>query len=189
MLIKTLNDERYIMKKELLLGCGSCRTKKLFLKQENKDWSNLTTLDMTSSCNPDVVHDLNITPWPFEDNSFDEIHMYEVLEHLGRQGDFESFFAHFAEIYRILKPEGHLFGTTPSIRSRWLWGDPGHTRYIGPESMFFLSQKNYDNEVGRTQMTDYRFMWKGDLELVDYMQDDNDFQFVLKAIKPSRISV
>ena len=179
----------YIMKKELLIGCGASRTKRLFKRNDGPEWSNLTTLDMYSDCNPDVLHDLNITPWPFEDNTFDEIHAYEVLEHLGRQGDYKSFFAHFSEIYRILKPGGCLFGTTPSLKSRWLWGDPGHTRYIGSDSMVFLSQKNYTAQVGKTPMTDYRNVWKGDLELLDYKEDDNDFQFIIEAIKPSRISV
>ncbi len=30
----------------------------------------------------DVVHDLEITPYPFPDNKFDEAHIYHVLEHM-----------------------------------------------------------------------------------------------------------
>lgn len=175
------------MRKELLLGCGNNRAKKIYMDEKTSEWTNLTTIDMDPNCGADVTHDLNVTPWPFEDDTFDEIHAYEVLEHLGRQGDFVSFFAHFSEIYRILKPGGLLIGTTPSFHSRWVWGDPGHTRYFGPEHLVFLSQAEYTKQVGKSQMSDYRHVWKGDFQVVDIMEDSDDFQFVIEAVKPSRI--
>ncbi len=82
------------MKSELLIGCGNSRRKKLGFSRE---WSNLVTVDHDPDCGADVVHDLDETPWPFADDSFDECHGYEVLEHLGRQGDHRSFFRHFHE--------------------------------------------------------------------------------------------
>jgi len=175
------------MKKELLIGCGNSRHKKIYMEEDSSNWSNLTTIDIDTECGADVIHDLNVTPWPFEDDTFDEIHAYEVLEHLGRQGDFKSFFEQFSEIYRILKPGGLLIGTTPAINSRWLWGDPGHTRYFGPESLVFLDQNQYTVQVGKSQMTDYRRFWKGDMVAVNIHEDNDDFQFVVEAIKPSRI--
>lgn len=173
------------MRRELLLGSGNSRTKEIYL--ENEEWENLTTVDIDEYSNPDVVFDLNNTPWPFEDDSFDEVHAYDVLEHLGSQGDYKSFFEQFSEIYRILKPDGMLFVSVPSLVSPWLWGDPGHTRYIGPETIVFLNQAEYSKQVGKSQMTDYRRVYKGDFEPVDHSLDSNDFQFILKAIKPSRI--
>lgn len=174
--------------RELLLGCGSTKAK-LLGKSGDRTWKALTTLDFEATHKPDVVHDLNVTPWPFEDNSFDEIHAYEVLEHLGQQGDFKSFFAHFMEIWRLLKPGGYLFATCPSCQSRWLWGDPGHTRLISAETLAFVIQPEYTKQVGVTAMSDYRAWFTGDFDPHRIHDNGNQTQIILEAIKPSRISI
>ena len=71
---------------ELLIGAGSNRAKMICSVGRPVEWTKLTTLDFNEDHHPDVVHDLNDLPLPFSDNSFDEIHAYEVMEHLGEQG-------------------------------------------------------------------------------------------------------
>lgn len=167
---------------ELLIGCGNKREKVLF-QAGSEAFTDLTTLDIDPNSGADVLHDLNVTPYPFEPDQFNEIHAYEVLEHLGRQGEWVAFFDQFQELWRILKPGGLLCATCPSISSRWAWGDPGHTRVIQPESLVFLSQANYREQVGRTAMTDYRHIWSGDFEPVHLDDNGETFSFVLKAVK------
>ena len=167
---------------ELLIGCGNQREKMLSLPGKEA-FTDLTTLDIDPDAGADVVHDLNVTPYPFEDDSFDEIPACEVLEHLGSQGDWRAFFAQFYELWRILKPDGHLIATCPSVSSRWAWGDPGHTRTIQPETLTFLSQDQYRQQVGVTSMTDYRHVWSGDFRPVHLNDDGESFGFVLRAIK------
>lgn len=167
---------------ELLIGAGNNKKKKVTFPEIPEDWCQLTTLDIDPSTNPDVVHDLNDFPLPFDDDMFDEIHAYEVLEHTGRQGDWMFFFNQFMEFWRILKPGGYFVGTCPMWDSPWAWGDPGHTRIISPESLIFLSQKEYE-QVGETAMTDYRGWYKGDFELIAKQESDHNFGFVLRAIK------
>src|SRR5690348_8696690 len=57
-------------------------------------------------CDPrypaDVIHDLEKTPWPFEDNQFELIEADHVLEHLG------EIRAVMSELHRILRPGGIL---------------------------------------------------------------------------------
>jgi len=166
---------------ELLIGCGNSRNKKLHLTGDIPEFTNVTTLDFDPLCGADVLHDLEVLPYPFEDQSFDQIHAYEVLEHTGNQGDWKFFFDQFREFHRILKPGGHLFATVPAWNSVWAWGDPSHKRVISHGSLVFLSQEQYRN-VGATAMTDYRHYWDKDFEIVFQQYKDENFFFALKAL-------
>ena len=168
--------------RELLIGCGSNLAKQVFQKDTTKEWKALTTLDMVPSHKPDVVHDLEVLPWPFDDNSFDEVHAYEVLEHLGKQGDYKTFFAHFSEIWRILKPDGLFYATVPMWDSPWAWGDPGHTRVITKNTLVFLNQAEY-GQVGKTAMSDYRSLYKANLETMAFEEKEHTLAFILRAVK------
>ena len=170
--------------RQLLIGCGNRHTRRLSFEDTN-EWSDLTTLDHDENCGADIVHDLE-QPWPIDDNSFDEVHAYCVLEHLGRQGDAKSFFRDFGEIWRVLKDGGQLFAICPSASSQWAWGDPSHTRIISPQSLVFLDQTEYAEQVGKTAMTDFRSIWHGDFERIAVDDDGADVRFVLKAHKPIR---
>jgi SAM-dependent methyltransferase len=149
---------------ELLLGCGSTRDRRIAIG-DRSEWTELVTLDNNPEHDPDIVHDLEDLPYPFPDNTFSEIHAYEVLEHLGRQGDWKGFFAQFSELWRILKPDGVLAATCPSYRSMWAWGDPSHTRVLTSGTLVFLSQAQYALQVGKTAMSDFRFCYRADFEL------------------------
>lgn len=166
---------------ELLVGCGNSRKKKLPIGKP--DWYNLTTLDIDEWCRPDILHDLESLPYPFEDNNFDEIHAYEVLEHTGKQGDWMFFLEQFAEFWRILKPGGKFAAIVPSYKDLWAWGDPGHTRIINSGTLVFLMQSEYEKQVGVTAMTDYRQYYSADFKLLGLQEGDKSFQFVLEAIK------
>jgi SAM-dependent methyltransferase len=208
-----MNDYR-----ELLIGCGHQRDKRMDPRDfqprarpapsDLRQWrGTLHTLDYMSQCNPDFLCDLERIPWavyrpvetldggrtvfdPLPESTYDEVHAYEVLEHLGRQGDFRSFFAHFSEIWRVLKPGGYLCATVPSRYSQWMWGDPGHTRAVLPCELVFLVQPNYVLQQGKTSMSDYRSVYRADFEIVGNPVDDHEtHKFVLQAVKPSRVAL
>jgi len=175
---------------DLILGAGSTKTKIFFKKGDDENYKEDTiTLDINKDHNPDVVWDLNKLPLPFKDNMFDEIHAYHVIEHLGTQGDYESFFNFFNEIYRIIKHDGLFFAVTPHWNNEWAFGDPGHTRIINHGTVIFLDQSKYEEQVGKTSMTDYRFIYKGDFKIIlsSYTGGkegaENAYQFILKANK------
>jgi SAM-dependent methyltransferase len=174
-------SERRLM--ELLIGCGNDLRKKVTFDKIPKEWCQLVTLDYDEGLNADVHHDLNSIPYPFDDDMFDEVHAYEVLEHCGTQGDWRFFFNQFAEFWRILKPGGYFVATVPMWDCVWAWGDPGHRRIITPNTLVFLSQKEYAAQVGKTAMADYRPWYKADFEPVTYNEKEGTFAFVLKALK------
>lgn len=95
---------------KLDLGCGS-----------NKK-AGYTGVDFVKTDDSDVVHDLKVYPWPWEDSSVDEIHCSHFLEHLsGRERiDFMN------ECYRILKPGKQLVIITPYWTSCRAVQDPTH---------------------------------------------------------------
>jgi SAM-dependent methyltransferase len=168
---------------DLLIGCGNNRDRRLSYAGERTEWEYLVTMDHDPDCGADVIHDLDETPWPFDDGTFDEVHAYEVLEHLGQQGDWRAFFRHFGEIWRVLKPGGKLLATVPDWRSEWAWGDPSHTRIITPGTLLFLSQKEYADRVGHSPMTDFRHIWKADFDILASRADGESHIFILQAVK------
>ena len=173
--------------KELVLGCGHYRKKRIY--HDSDEYVDPFFIDNDPSCIPDIVFDLNEVTvaggkLPFKDNEFDEIHAYDVLEHIGRQGDIKRFFREFSEYYRVLKSDGLFFITCPNL-GKWAWGDPGHTRVITKETITYLSQDAYAEQVGITQMSDYRYYWRGNFKLIDHQHGDNadSDSFILRCIK------
>jgi len=160
------------MQKSLLLGCGNDRTKKVWLGDQ-KEWTGkLVTLDMNPHCDADVHWDLEKMPLPFEDEEFDELAAYDVLEHQGRQGDWRGWFDEMAEYWRILKPQG-LFGIIVPIGQDAL-ADPGHTRFFHQNHFGFLVREFYVKNVDKgTQFTDYRWYIERYWELLHLQQHEN----------------
>lgn len=60
---------------------------------------------------PDIRCDLSVFPWPFEDNSADEVTSAHFLEHVQ---DYEKT---ILEMHRILKPGGILHFKVPHFRN------------------------------------------------------------------------
>lgn len=70
----------------------------------------------------DIVHDFNKLPYPLKAHSFDEIHMYHVLEHLQQPVKIME------ELHRILKPGGVVFIRVPHFSSLAAFTDMTHVR-------------------------------------------------------------
>lgn len=169
---------------ELLLGCGADRIKRFTTKDGGvAQWKRLVTADIEARHRPDIVLDAE-RGLPFRDNTFDEIHAYEVLEHCtGQQGDAPAFFRVFSDLWRVLRPGGLLMATVPRYDSEWAWGDPSHKRVITHGTLSFLSQAAYKRGVGTTCMSDFRSIYSADFEARHAEIVGESFVFCLQAIK------
>jgi predicted SAM-dependent methyltransferase len=92
---------------KLNVGCG------FDLKE---GYINLDVVDYGGN----MIHDLNSVPYPFEDNTFDEIFCSHILEHVN------NFHSTISEIYRILKPGGILVVYAPFFLNTKYFGEPDH---------------------------------------------------------------
>lgn len=101
------------------LGCGH---------DYKPGWLNV---DIHAAASPDLVLDLEATPWPFASDSADHILLRYTLEHLGRTP--EAFLAIVAELYRVAKPDGRIEIVAPYPTHSDALREPTHTRAITPE--------------------------------------------------------
>lgn len=106
----------------LELGAGRTRSR-----------DGVVTVDRAASTSPDVVHDLDVVPWPFDTSSFDVIRCYDVVEHIG---DLLRF---MGEVHRVGARGARVEITTPHYSSANSWTDPTHRQHLGCRSFDYFT--------------------------------------------------
>ena len=90
----------------------------------------------------DCIHDLDVLPWPWADNSMAVINSISVFEHLKL-----DLIQILNECWRILKPRGILYVKYPVFTSPRIHDDPTHRWQWSQYSFDFVDQTtNYGNE-------------------------------------------
>jgi len=97
-------------------------------------------LDCDPRTQPDILHDLEVTPLPFPDNEFDCIMGSHVFEHI------KNFVPLMEEFHRILKPGGYLIGITPYMTSNDAWACPHHVRAFDENTWYYFDQNLYTEQ-------------------------------------------
>jgi SAM-dependent methyltransferase len=111
---------------KLNLGCGN---------NQIAGWVNV---DKFANCNPDIVVDLEHFPFPWEDNSVDEILLSHVLEHLGQLTD--VYLKIIQELYRICRHGAIIKIDVPHPYHENFISDPTHVRPITVEGLKLFDQ-------------------------------------------------
>jgi SAM-dependent methyltransferase len=92
-------------------------------------------IDRNAASRADVLCDLNSTPYPFRENSFDRVLAIHVIEHV------EDVIASMEEFHRLVRPGGTVRIETPHYTDFSSFCDPTHRshlnsfsfRYFGPD--------------------------------------------------------
>jgi SAM-dependent methyltransferase len=107
------------------VGCGSSKT------------PGAVGIDISADTDADVVHDLNVFPYPLEDESFDEILLQDVIEHVAEP------IRVFEELHRIARPAARLQLRTPHFSSALAYGDPTHCHYFSTMAIRSLAEPGF----------------------------------------------
>jgi SAM-dependent methyltransferase len=107
----------------------------------------------------DVVFNLDFHPWPFEDNSYDEIVAIHLVEHL------KDLVAFMDECWRILRPGGALYLATPEAGNNLdlTHSDPTHVRCYRRHTWINYFSRSEGPKFGYTD----KFWALWDLRVVD----------------------
>ena len=114
--------------KRLHLGCGK-HPKPLY-----------TNVDKYKLPGVDVVHDLDVLPWPFDTETHDEIVGIDIIEHVVNAVGFMN------ECARILKPGGILNLRTCYYLSKNAFTDLDHKHFPTDESFDYWIKGTYFNK-------------------------------------------
>lgn len=104
-----------------------------------------TNVDVTADTNPDVVHDLNVLPWPFDDDRFAEVQAIDVIEHL------DDAFAALVELHRVCKHAAQVRIVVPHFSSANAYTDPTHRRAFGYFSLDVLTGEHVHDYYTRVR--------------------------------------
>lgn len=139
---------------KLNIGCG-------FRKLDG-----FTNVDFFEECAPDILMNLEETPWPFETGSVSEIVAIHVLEHLGERR--ETFYNIVKEIYRVLQHDGIFRLAVPHYMHRSYYSDPTHVRTFTSGTFEMLSKKKNRDWIQRNvNVTMLALMLDVDFEIAD----------------------
>jgi SAM-dependent methyltransferase len=104
----------------LELGCGFSKTPGAF------------GIDIIEGSQADLVHDLDVFPYPLEDSSWDRIICKDVLEHVA------NFVRTMEEIWRVGRPGAIVEVRAPFMSSVNYFSDPTHRRAFTSRSFDYF---------------------------------------------------
>ena len=101
--------------------------------------------DNFEECNPDVLMNIEDTPWNFSDNEFDYVLLKHVLEHVGQS--YLKFKSIMQELYRATKNNGLIEIHIPYFKHDTYWSDPTHVRAFTLLTFQMMSKAQNDDWI------------------------------------------
>lgn len=108
---------------KLDVGCG---------RHKDLGWVGM---DIQALPGVDVVHDLNVRPWPLESESVDEAKAWHIVEHIPpvcvtEKGTRRPFIEFMDELWRVMRLGGRVDIETPYGSSDGFVHDPTHCNQV-----------------------------------------------------------
>lgn len=110
------------------LGCG------------DKQIDGALGVDFRETDATEVIHDLSKSPWPFEDEQFENALAQDIIEHMIWVIPFMD------ECWRIIKPGGKLLIRTTYFDSEQSYKDPTHFHFFTLDSFDFFDPETDTGE-------------------------------------------
>lgn len=107
------------------IGCGS------------QKWPGATGLDIAADTDADVVHDLDVYPYPLPDDAFDHVLMQDVIEHV------EAPIRVMEELHRVCRAGARIQLRTPHFSSLLAYSDPTHRHYFSRMAIASLAEPRF----------------------------------------------
>lgn len=115
-----VEGDRATSVRTLELGCGFSKTAGAF------------GVDILPGSQADLIHDLNVFPYPLTDSSWDYIICHDVLEHV------DNLIQTMEEIWRIAAPDATVEVHAPFMSSVNYFSDPTHKRAFTSRSFDYF---------------------------------------------------
>ena len=90
-------------------------------------------VDLVASTCPDIVHDLDVRPWPLPSEQFRTVYMNDVIEHL------DNVVGTLEEVHRICRDGAVVQITVPHYSCANAFTDPTHRHYFGRFSFSYFT--------------------------------------------------
>jgi len=144
-LLKAYYVAEELVKGDLLeIGCGEGRGVELLAPKADSytavDKIEEVVKSLSAKYPESSFIQANIPPLPFEDNSFDSVVSFQVIEHIKDDATY------LKEINRILKPDGKAYISTPNIKMT-LSRNPWHIREYTAQELTDLCKKYFTKVI------------------------------------------
>lgn len=111
--------------KILDVGCGQSKEK------------NAVGIDISPLSQADIIHNLDIHPWPLPDNSFNKIICRHIVEHIADPVAFMN------ELHRVAAPRCQIEIVTPHFTNACSYWDPTHKHHFSLFSFDYFLTGNF----------------------------------------------
>ena len=107
------------------VGCGNAKT------------PGAIGIDSNPGTQADILHDLNVFPWPIENDVYDRIVCSHIVEHVADMVKFME------EVHRVGKSGARVEIVTPHFSNRFSFTDPTHVRHLSVRSFdYFMVRRS-----------------------------------------------